>query len=147
MPLERLLEEWKVEGLEGTGLISGAIPVSLRNSGVEINDGKLDGQRHGVVRVDFGSARETLTSAGEQVELAVRTLEDFHYRELSIGVDMPSDGELTLAIGLDGNNPAVLEGYPFRFNINLSGKVEPILDAIQAGERISADFLQGGLGR
>ena len=146
LPLERLLEEWKVEGLEGTGLISGAIPVSLRNSRVEINDGKLDGQRPGVVRVDFGSARETLTSAGEQVELAVRTLEDFHYRELSIGVDMPSDGELTLAIGLDGNNPAVLEGYPFRFNINLSGKVESILDAIQSGERISADFLQGGLG-
>ncbi len=147
LPLERLLREWQVEGLDGTGLISGTIPVAIRAKGVGIGGGRLDGQQPGVIRVDFGSARNTLTSAGSQVELAVRTLEDFHYRELSIGVSKPMDGELSLAIGLDGNNPAVLEGHPFRFNINLSGRLEPILEAIQAGDRISADLLRGSLGR
>lgn len=147
LPLERLLQEWKVEGLEGTGIISGAIPVSIRSGGVGINNGKLDGQQPGVIRVDFGSARDTLTGAGEQVELAVRTLEDFHYQTLSLAISKPQDGELTLAIGLNGNNPDVLDGHPFRFNINLSGRLEPILEAIQTGSRISADLLRGGLGQ
>lgn len=147
LPLERLLLEWKVEGLEGTGLIAGAIPVSIRSGGVGIDGGKLDGQQPGVIRVDFGSARDTLTGAGKQVELAVQTLEDFHYQQLSLGISKPQDGELTLAVGLNGNNPSVLDGHPFRFNITLSGRLEPILEAIQAGNRISAGLLRGGLGQ
>jgi hypothetical protein len=53
---------------------------------------------------------------------------------------------LTLAIGLEGANPAVLDGYPFRFNINLSGELAPILAAVREGRRIGAELLQGGLG-
>ncbi len=147
LPLERLLREWKIEGLSGTGLLSGTVPVRIRPAGIAIGNGHLDGQQPGVLQVNFGAARDTLTSAGEQVELAVRTLEDFHYKVLSLDVSKPLDGELSLAIRLEGNNPAVLDGHPFVFNINLSGRLEPILEAIQAGERISADLLRGGLGQ
>ena len=55
-------------------------------------------------------------------------------------------GTLTLAIGLDGANPAVLDGYPFRFNVNLSGQLAPILAAVREGRRIGAELLHGGLG-
>ena len=145
LPLERLLEDWKVQGLEGTGMIAGSLPVALRPTGVAIGDGRLLSLTPGVIRVDFGSARETLAGAGSQVELAVQTLENFHYERMTLGVSKPLGGELTLAVGLDGKNPDVLDGYPFRFNVNLSGRLEPILEAIQAGERIGTDLLQGGI--
>ena len=85
-------------------------------------------------------------NSGEQVALTVNALEDFRYDSLSIGIDQPEDGALTLAIGLEGANPAVLDGYPFRFNINLSGELAPILEAVREGRRIGAELLQGGLG-
>ena len=54
--------------------------------------------------------------------------------------------EVTLAIGLEGSNPKVLDGYPFRFNVNLSGELAPILDAVRDGRRIGAELLRGDLG-
>jgi len=144
--LDRLLRDWRIEGVSGTGVLSGVIPVKFGSDGGSIEAGRLSSGGAGLIRVDWGSAREFLVGSGEQVALAVNALEDFHYDALEIGVDKPTGGELTLAIGLEGSNPAVLDGYPFRFNVNLSGRIEPILAAIRQGQRIGGDLLQGGLG-
>jgi hypothetical protein len=144
--IDRLLRDWQIEGITGTGRISGAIPVRIGLTGLAIAGGRLDSAGGGVIRVDWGSAREMLVNSGEQVALTVNALEDFGYDSLSIGVDQPEDGALTLAIGLAGANPAVLDGYPFRFNINLSGELAPILEAVREGRRIGADLLHGGFG-
>jgi hypothetical protein len=144
--IDRLLRDWQVEGITGTGRLSGVIPVRVGRAGLTVAGGRLDSAGAGVIRVDWGSARETLVKASEQVALTVNALADFHYDSLSIGIDQPEDGALTLAIGLEGANPAVLDGYPFRFNINLSGELAPILEAVREGRRIGAGLIQGGLG-
>jgi hypothetical protein len=144
--IDRLLRDWQVEGITGTGRLSGMIPVRIGRTGLAVAGGRLDSAGAGVIRVDWGSARETLVNSGEQVALTVSALENFGYDLLSIGIDQPEDGALTLAIGLEGANPAVLDGYPFRFNINLSGELAPILEAVREGRRIGAELLQGGLG-
>lgn len=145
--LARLLSEWQIEGIAGTGRLSGVIPVRLGPAGLAIAEGRLEAAGPGVIRVDWGAARETLVNSGEQVALTVRALEDFHYEALTIGVERPADGSLTLAVGLEGASPEVLDGHPFRFNINLSGRLEPILAALREGRRIGAGLIGGGLGR
>ncbi len=40
-----------------------------------------------------------------------------------------------------GQNPEVLDGHPFKFNINLTGNLDPILKAIAKGRNISSDLL------
>ena len=144
--LERLLREWQIEGLSGTGRLTGRIPVRVGPAGLVVEGGRLEAGGAGRIAVDWGAARETLMNSGEQVALTVRALEDFRYDSLTIGVDRPAEGALSLAIGLEGSNPEVLDGYPFRFNITLSGKLEPILAAVREGRRIGADLLRGGLG-
>jgi hypothetical protein len=144
--IDRLLRDWQVEGITGTGRLSGLIPVRIGPTGLAVVAGRLDSAGAGSIQVDWGSAREMLVNAGEHVALTVNALEDFRYDSLSIGIDQPEDGALTLAIGLEGANPAVLDGYPFRFNINLSGELAPILAAVREGRRIGAELLQGGLG-
>ncbi len=144
--IDRLLRDWQVEGITGTGRLSGLIPVRIGPTGLAVVAGRLDSAGAGSIQVDWGPARETLVNAGEYVALTVNALEDFRYQSLSIGIDQPEDGALTLAIGLEGANPAVLDGYPFRFNINLSGELAPILAAVREGRRIGAELLQGGLG-
>jgi hypothetical protein len=46
---------------------------------------------------------------------------------------------------MQGSNPDVLDGYPFKFNINLTGDLEPILSALQTGRRLTTDLLQRAL--
>ncbi|MCH8950987.1 MAG: YdbH domain-containing protein [Proteobacteria bacterium] len=142
----RLLRDWQVEGISGTGRLSGLIPVRIGRAGLAVAGGRLDSAGAGTIRVDWGAARETLVAAGEQVALAVDALEDFRYDSLSIGIDQPEDGALTLAIGMAGSNPAVFDGHPIQFNINLSGDLAPILAAVREGRRIGAALLQGGFG-
>ncbi len=145
--VDRLLRDWQVEGISGTGRLSGMIPIRIGPAGLAVAGGRLDSLGAGAIRVDWGSAREMLVNSGEQVALTVNALEDFRYDTLSIGIDQPEDGALTLAIGLEGANAAVLDGYPLRFNINLSGELAPIMDAVREGRRIGADLLQAVLAR
>lgn len=142
----RLLQEWKIQGITGTGRLSGRIPVRVSAAGITVSDGHLAAEGPGAIRVDWGGARDRLVASGRQVELAVKALEDFRYQSLDIGIDQPAGGALTLAIGLDGANPALLDGYPFRFNVNLSGQLAPILEAVRAGRRVGGDLIRSGLG-
>jgi len=144
--LERLLSDWQIEGVSGSGTLSGVIPVRVSDGSVAIAGGQIGAEEPGVIRVDWGAARDTLVAAGQQVELAVTALEDFRYRVLSIGVEQPAGGELALAVGLEGANPAVLDGHPFRFNITLSGQLDPILAALREGRRIGSGLLRGDFG-
>lgn len=146
LSLGTLLADWRIEGVSGTGTLSGTLPLGIGRAGIGIAGGRLVAEGPGIVRVDWGGARETLIAAGQQVELAVRALEDFHYQSLAIGVEQAPGGEMILAIRLEGANPAVLDGHPFDFNINLSGQLDRILAAVREGRRIGAGLLQGGLG-
>ena len=67
-----------------------------------------------MLNVHWGGAREALASQGQQVELLVQVLEDFHYDILEVGMNRPPGEQLTLQVRLQGNNPAVLDGYPFQ---------------------------------
>ncbi|MEO1460144.1 MAG: YdbH domain-containing protein, partial [Pseudomonadota bacterium] len=144
--LERLLSDWQIAGITGTGRISGRLPVRLGPAGAGLADGRLAAGGPGVVRVDWGPARERLVGSSQQMALVVEALEDFRYETLSVGVSQEPGGELQLAIGLSGANPAVLDGYPFQFNIALSGALDPILQAVREGGRIGGNLLQGGFG-
>lgn len=145
LPLARLLEEIGTEDISGTGILSGAIPVEFGASGFSIGGGRLFAQEDGILNVDLGSFGENLMGQGEQVSLMVRALRDFHYNQLEIGIDRPMGGETALTLTIEGHNPMVLEGYPFRFNISLSGDLEPILAALREGDTLGTDLLRDAL--
>jgi len=146
LSLERLLRDWAMEGLSGTGTISGTIPVVLMSKGAGIEPSTLEAEGVGVLRVNWGSARGALLRQGDEVALMVRALEDFRYSSLRITVARPLEGSLSLKVAMEGRNPAVRAGHPFRFNISFSGNLENILAAVAEGRRLGADLLQGGIG-
>jgi len=50
--IDRLLRDWQVEGISGTGRISGMIPVRIGPAGLSVADGRLDSAGAGAIRVD-----------------------------------------------------------------------------------------------
>ena len=148
--LQGLFSMLDVEGLSGSGKLSGSLPVSLSGETVVITDGRLESLGPGVLsyRRKSGPAPAAGVPSAEPeedeeedpvalfqdpLELTLRALENFHYDRLAIGVDKKAGGEAALRIQLQGKNPDLLDGYPFNLNINLTGDVTPVVEALSRG--------------
>ena len=94
------------------------------------------------MRFESARAREVLAAAGESAELMLRALEDFRYDELSLAIDKPATASARLTLVLLGHNPAVLDGYPFRFNINLEGDTDRLVAALNQAYSLSNRLLR-----
>ena len=126
-----------VEGLSGEGHLSGTLPVQIQDGTPSIQGGALSATGPGLIQVRSEYAKNALAGAGESADLMLRALEDFHYDELKITIDQPAADLARLGISMLGKNPAVLEGYPFRFNINVETDPRKLLDALSEAYRIS----------
>lgn len=141
LSIEQLVSLLDIEGLQADGRLSGEIPVTVSGSTFEITEGHLQASRKGRIVFRSEKVRSALASGGEAVMLMMDALENFHYDELRIEVHKPKEGESRLNIKLRGKNPNVLDGHPFDLNINLSGNLEPILQAVAEGRQLSQNAL------
>ena len=141
LELATLFKTADIEGLSGTGSVRGVIPIVVKPEGIAIAKARLRAQSPGVLRFESEAASQALATGGEPVELMLRALQEFHYEKLSLSANKTADGEARLRLRMLGQNPDVLEGHPFRFNINLTGNLNPILNAIAKGRNISSNLL------
>jgi hypothetical protein len=140
--LSRLLERFHVKDISGTGSLDGNVPVVLKDGTAVISNGHLEAQGPGVLHVRSEAAKSALSGAGDQVKLMLSALEDFRYESLSATLDMPGDDEVSVTVHMKGHNPAVLEGYPFAFNIDLTGNLAKLLAAVRRGATLSTDIIR-----
>jgi hypothetical protein len=109
---------------------------------VYVRGGLLTSDGEGVIRYRSEQAARVLKGRGESVDLMLRALQDFRYEDLSLSIDKGADRETRIGLHMLGHNPQVLDGHPFRFNINLTGNVDGILAAILEGYRASSLLLR-----
>lgn len=140
LELRELLELAHIEGVSGSGTLSGAIPLRLAGDGIEIRDALLESSQPGVLRIRSERVRSALGSAGETVEQLALALEDFHYETLRIELEKPVRGETVARLHLLGNNPAVLEGRAFALNVNLEADLDSLLRAVGRGLELSGSL-------
>jgi hypothetical protein len=131
-----LLQMTELEGLSATGTLAGRIPVDLQKGAAVIEGGVLSTGGPGVLRYKPATVPAALQGGGQGVELMLQALTDFHYSALSLSLDRAADGETKIGLHLKGNNPAVYNGYPLEFNLNLSGKLDRILRDSLKGYRV-----------
>ncbi|MDH3475623.1 MAG: YdbH domain-containing protein, partial [Rhodospirillales bacterium] len=143
LDLAKLFEQIAVEGLSGTGHLGGTLPMTVGPDGVTVSKARLKAQAPGVLRFSSATAAAALESGGESVALMLQALEDFHYDHFTVRASKQAAGETSLRIRLQGQNPEVLDGHPFKFNINLSGNLDPVLAALTQGRALSNNILGG----
>ncbi len=110
-----------IEGLEGTGRLTGDLKFQVKEDAVVVEQGALSAEKPGVLRYR-GEALRAAATGNENLALLVQALENFHYEVLTLGIDIPEYGEGVVTLHLEGNNPDVLEGYPFDVTINLESE-------------------------
>jgi hypothetical protein len=122
--------------VSGSGRLSGAIPVAVRSGEVAIPRGEL-AAKGGVLQVRSQQVASLLSGGGESVKLLLDALRDFHYDELTVTVEKAFEGEAVVRLQLAGENPAVMNGQPFRINLNLAGNLDRLVASLLELARLS----------
>ncbi len=131
--LAQLLELTNVQGLTGSGRLSGQIPLRVEDRKVAIDNGELAAAGSGVVQFDRAKLPAALLERGDIVSMALETLTDFNYDSLDMQISKSLDGDGIVNVQLSGANPAVLEGHPFRFNIALESDFDRLAQLVTQG--------------
>jgi hypothetical protein len=134
-------------GLTGTGKISGSLPVTYTNGAVAIEGGRLAADGPGVISYRGGALDEQLSAVDTGVDLLLRALEDFRYEALSMQINKSLSGAGLIGLSLEGSNPAVLDGYPFRLNINLESDFDRLSGFLLLGFAATEDVLRWTTGQ
>ncbi len=144
LDLATLLGVIDVDGLSGSGIIEGRVPVRVDDSGVAILSGKLGAKGPGTVRYT-GTALPD--AGGDQVKLVRQALSDFRYTEMTLTLDRGPAGDGSLLVNLKGSNPAVLENHPFVFNIKLETNFDKLATILLSGYAAAEGLMRGAVNR
>jgi len=120
--LARLLAFADIDGLEGTGFLNISLPAGSDEKGVYVRNGTFNSTAAG----HLAYTKEGV--AGSNIGL--QALENFQYKDLSGTIDYQSDGVYQIAIRLEGNNPDLYGGHPVVFNLNISGSLPELFEAM-----------------
>ncbi|MNR52193.1 hypothetical protein D3C85_1719890 [compost metagenome] len=71
------------------------------------------------------------------MQLVTQSLEDFRFATLNSQVNYDQHGKLRLAMRLEGRNPAIEQGRPIHFNINLEEDIPTLLASLQLTDKVS----------
>jgi len=145
LDLEQLFKLIELDGLAGTGKMTGALPITLSNDDIMLKDGLLVSDGPGVLQFRSSKAKQALAGAGEQVELLLNVLNNFHYDRLSLSLDREFSHDARVGLHIEGHNPDVMAGRAFNLNINLEGNVDRLLAIVLEGYRLSDRAIRASL--
>ena len=122
------------EGVAASGLVSGTLPVSLRDGAVSIAAGTLFAEFPGGNIRYSGSGADSGNAA---LDFVNKTLSNYQYDVMETGVDYLPNGDLALAVKLQGTNPDTNPGQRINLNLNISDNIPTLLRSLQAGRTIT----------
>lgn len=123
------------EQISGTGTLEGTVPLTLRNHQPMVSHGQVRAlPPGGMIRVSPELARGT---GQPGLDFALRALRDFRYSTLSADAAYDTDGDLTLAVRLEGRNPDIEEGRPIHYNVTVNENVPTLLRSLRLEERLT----------
>ena len=139
LDLGRLVERLEVEALAIEGIMDAELGFSFTEAGrLYIEKSRLVARGPGAIRYRPARPPPLLQSQGANVDLLVAALANFRYDAATATVEGFVDGEISIALQLQGANPELYEGYPIELNLSLEA---PVLALVGAGrEAIDLPF-------
>lgn len=138
LDLSALLALQSDTDISGTGTLDGEVPLRFSSAGVEVDAGRLRARPPGgTLQYRGGGADAARRSGDQRTDLVFLALSDFRFHELESAVDYSEDGTLNLGVRLHGHNPALQDGHPVHFNINLEQNLPMLLASLQLANQVN----------
>ncbi len=132
LQLQQVLNLEQQQGLDGTGVLDGNLPITLTARGVAVRDGVIEARSPGGLIHYRPSPESTqaVASSDSPMNLVLQPLSNFHYNVLKATVQYQEDGTLQLATRLEGRNPEWQKGRPVHFNLNLQENIPALMKSL-----------------
>ena len=128
--LGQILEFADFEGLSGEGILSGVLPLVVKDGRARIENGVLKSDSPGAIRYS-GRAGEEAAAAGAQAKMAFDLLRDLQFASLVATINGPLDGRLQFQIEMNGTGAIEFNDQdariPVKYNINLDAAILELL--------------------
>lgn len=134
-----------VDGVSGTGVLSGSIPLLISADAVTVANGHFAATGPGVLQMRSQAARNALGGAGQDAVLLLDVLDDFHYHSLELSIYREAGGEARILLSTAGSNPAVMDDQPFVLNVSVSTQLDKVLAVLSTALSLSQKALRGTL--
>ena len=128
-----------LDGASGTGVISGRVPIVIRDGKTIIAGGVLTAGEPGQLSYK-GSGTDAIGDG--QGAVVFQALEDFQYTGLTLSFDGDAQDRLNVKLNLQGANPDLYDGYPFAININTEASFAELLRSATIGAN-AIDLIRG----
>jgi hypothetical protein len=138
LDLALLLGAIDLDGLSGTGRMSGRLPIVASETGVLVDGGRLAGLPPGG-RIVYQPAPTVEAAAANQpssLGLALGALSDFIWETLELELDGDAQGEMDIGVHLRGSNPEFQRGRSVELNVNLEARLSDLVQAGLASYRV-----------
>jgi hypothetical protein len=131
-----MLELSKINGLQGSGVLSGTIPVRISGRNVYLDDGQLVADVDGSLRYTPASPPAFLRGDEQRTQMLREALTNFQYDQLSVNVSGESGegGQQTVIFNALGANPDFLDGHPIDLTFTFQG---PLLGAMSSAVSVA----------
>lgn len=130
-------------GLKVDGYISGYLPVSLTDSGFNLSDGLISSLSPGGT---ISYLPKAPAGSNSRLKLVNDALSNYQYSRLDTNVVYAENGDLTLAVQLQGFNPDMNKGQTINLNVNVTDNIPNLLKSLQASRSIT-DVLEESLNK
>ena len=122
-------------GLHVDGFISGYLPLSITDYSVTLSDGLISALNPGgTIRYKPSSPS---SSSNSSLKLINDALSDYRYDRLNTTAFFTPNGDLTLAVQLQGFNPSMNQGQAINLNVNVTDNIPTLLKSLQASRSIT----------
>ena len=132
LDLSEVLGLEQQETVKGTGTLDGMLPLFISGTEVEIHQGSIHARPPGgTLQLEVSKeTASTWATSQPNLDLIVKSLENYHYSKLEVGVDYEKNGILNLRTQLEGKNPNFRKGVPIHFNLNIEENIPALMKSL-----------------
>ncbi len=138
LELERLLELYPQEGLYGSGVLGGALPMRIEGNQLSIRGGQLVSQGEGgVIRYRPTPEVRLMGQQNPGIQLALDALTDLRFDLLDLTLDYQPNGDALISARLKGYNPSWQQGRPVDLNLNIEENLLDLLRTLRLTDNVT----------
>ncbi|MCH2169190.1 YdbH domain-containing protein [Myxococcota bacterium] len=135
--LGQLLSLVDMEGLTGSGTLSGRIPLHVEAETVEVRDGHLSNEGSGSIRYLPARGGEIAASAYSQLDTAIGVLTNLQFDRLDLSLSGQTKGLMHCVIRVEGQNPDFENGWPIKFKLDLESRLVDLVREVSSAAEIA----------
>ncbi len=139
MDLAEIVRLMQIKDLQVSGLVDGRLPVALTGAGITIAKGELRNRPPGGV-IRYRPREKGGLADMELTGYALRAMEDFRYNLLTARVEYRPDGQLTVALHLEGHSPNLETTRPVHLNINTEQNLLSLLKSLRYSRSLTDEL-------